>query len=87
MIPFLGLGANTAMLDSCDMGRLLVKAKQDGRDFSSVVPAYKDIMVPRGRDAVLRSRESGVGDENAAKNWLNMFPNPNNPNSLAVPHA
>ena len=62
MIPLRGAGLNTALLDACDLGKLLGRARDQGDDPSSVVKAYLAAMLPRGREAVLASRAAGNAD-------------------------
>ena len=77
MIPFRGAGANTAMLDACDLGKLLVSAWRDKEDSASVLHSYHEVMVPRGRAAVLSSRAAGEeGGEDPAKMWRKNFERP-----------
>lgn len=58
-VPFRGMGANTALLDACDLGRSLIAAHAQGEDLSSAISAYEKTMVSRGRRAVLASRAAG----------------------------
>jgi 2-polyprenyl-6-methoxyphenol hydroxylase-like FAD-dependent oxidoreductase len=62
MVPLRGAGANTAILDACDLGRLLIEAQAESRPLQSVVAAYVTKMIPRGREAVLSSRAAGDAD-------------------------
>lgn len=63
MIPLKGIGANTAILDACDLGSLIgeeVRLKgMNGADLASVLHEYHALMSPRGREAVLSSRAAG----------------------------
>lgn len=69
MIPLRGAGANTAFLDACDLGGLLVEAQAESRELASVVAPYVAKMIPRGREAVLTSRAAGsVQGDDAAVN-------------------
>ena len=65
MVPFRGVGANTAILDACDLSELIAQAiEEDGGSQSGIATAlekYHAQMSPRGRDAVLSSRS--VGEE------------------------
>ena len=72
MIPFRGEGANTAMLDACDMARLILKAHEDNEDVSSILPLYHRVMIPRGKENVLTSRAAGEGEANADF-WAKKF--------------
>lgn len=80
MIPFRGAGANTAIMDACDLARLLIKSHQDNQDPASVLDAYHSVMLPRGQSNVLSSREAGVEpedpNENIAKIWASKFSRP-----------
>jgi 2-polyprenyl-6-methoxyphenol hydroxylase-like FAD-dependent oxidoreductase len=62
MVPLRGAGANTAILDACDLGKLLIEAQKESRPFESVVAPYTAKMIPRGREAVLSSRAAGNAD-------------------------
>ena len=73
---FRGAGANTAILDACDLAKLLIASWEEKRDFSAVVKPYKQVMIPRGKENVLSSRAAGdVGGEdgNPAAAWMKMF--------------
>ncbi|MCJ1383825.1 hypothetical protein MMC17_006939 [Xylographa soralifera] len=72
MIPFRGAGANTAILDACDLARLLVKSWKEKRDPSGVLHSYHDLMIPRGKENVLSSRAAGEGEEDVATVWAKM---------------
>ncbi|RHZ50373.1 FAD-dependent oxidoreductase [Aspergillus thermomutatus] len=56
MIPFHLAGANTAIKDACDLARQLSHPKQD---FPEAIQCYEKVMIPRGREKVLRSRLAG----------------------------
>lgn len=73
MIPFRGAGANTAILDACDLGELLTGAFKEDRDLSSVVTEYNRRMVPRGQYNVRSSRAAGQGEGNPAEKWAKIF--------------
>jgi 2-polyprenyl-6-methoxyphenol hydroxylase-like FAD-dependent oxidoreductase len=62
MVPLRGAGANTAIMDACDLGRLLIEAQTESRSFQSVIAPYVAKMIPRGREAVLSSRAAGDAD-------------------------
>lgn len=53
------MGANTAILDSCDLLHLVVDGIDKGWTVSEVLRAYEEIIVPRGRKQVVESREVG----------------------------
>lgn len=53
------MGANTAILDSCDLGKALIDGIKAKADLERVLRCYEDIMVPRGREKVLDSRATG----------------------------
>ncbi|PVH94782.1 FAD/NAD(P)-binding domain-containing protein [Periconia macrospinosa] len=76
MVPIRGAGANTAILDACDLGDLIVRAHQAGTDFASVVGKYLEIMVPRGREMVLSSRAAGEQKEDTIEEWVARFQRP-----------
>lgn len=76
MIPFRGAGVNTAILDACDMGTLLLQAHKEGHDFSSVVDTYLQRMIPRGRENVLSSRAAGEDMGHPAQEWAVKFRRP-----------
>lgn len=59
MIPFRGQGANTAIRDACDLGRLLIKAGGVPQAPEDLLQEYASIILPRGREMVLSSRASG----------------------------
>lgn len=61
-VPFRGMGANTAIIDACDLGRRLGKAAQEGSDLNETLKKYEEVMIPRGRDKVLQSRATGDSD-------------------------
>ncbi|ORX97385.1 hypothetical protein BCR34DRAFT_449766, partial [Clohesyomyces aquaticus] len=56
MIPLRGAGANTAILDACDLGKLLITARAESHALMNVVAPYVAKMIPRGIEAVLASR-------------------------------
>lgn len=69
MIPLRGAGANTAFLDACDLGELLIEAQAGSAELAEVVAPYVAKMIPRGREAVLTSRAAGgVQGDDAAVN-------------------
>lgn len=73
MVPIRGGGANTAILDACDLGDLIVRAHQARKDLASVVERYLEIMVPRGREMVLSSRAAGEQKEQMVEEWVARF--------------
>ncbi|PVI00804.1 FAD/NAD(P)-binding domain-containing protein [Periconia macrospinosa] len=75
MIPLRGAGANTAILDACTIGKLLIKAKADSRDFKTVIAPYTAIMIPRGRKAVLSSRAAGNAEYDDPVGYWNYIQN------------
>ena len=54
------MGANTALQDSCDLGRSLIEVAKSGRGVEEALRAYERTMIPRGRTHVLESRASDV---------------------------
>ncbi|KAK6384963.1 hypothetical protein LTS17_002526 [Exophiala oligosperma] len=61
MMPFQGAGANTALLDVCDLASLLINAGNLGNELEvvSLVQAYSCIICPRGKQKVVGSHASG----------------------------
>jgi 2-polyprenyl-6-methoxyphenol hydroxylase-like FAD-dependent oxidoreductase len=59
MIPFKAAGANTAILDACDLCRILRKLHEQGADLIDATRPYLAKMIPRDREAVLSSRAAG----------------------------
>lgn len=62
MMPFQGAGANTALLDACDLASLLMASlnkikSQDG--VVSLLQEYSSIVCPRGKENVKKSHASG----------------------------
>ena len=53
------MGANTAILDACDLGMALTAGMRDGRDLQWIMKTYEEKMIPRGRTKVLESRATG----------------------------
>ena len=60
MIPFCIAGANTAVQDACDLGRLIARGVEEGHELEWVLHEYEKTMIPRGKKNVLASR--AVGD-------------------------
>ena len=52
-MPFRGMGANTAIVDACDLGELIIDVAGSGKDIASMISEYQTVMVPRGRERVL----------------------------------
>lgn len=73
MIPLRGAGANTALLDACDLGKLLTKARAESRDLGGVIAPYVAKMVPRGSEAVLSSRAAGSAEADDPAVYLQSF--------------
>ena len=67
MIPFKGAGANTAIADSCDLGKLIIETvgrdDQNWTKLDKMLDQYNKIMAPRGRETVLASRAAGQDDQ------------------------
>lgn len=60
MIPFCIAGANSAIQDACDLGRILGrKSREHGSDLRLAIREYEKLMLPRGRKNVLQSRAVG----------------------------
>lgn len=60
MIPFCIAGANSALQDACDLGRILGRQKAGHKlDFRLAIREYEKLMLPRGRKNVLQSRAVG----------------------------
>lgn len=60
MIPFCIAGANSAIQDACDLGRILGQRHlEHKRDFKQAIREYERVMLPRGRKNVLQSRAVG----------------------------
>jgi 2-polyprenyl-6-methoxyphenol hydroxylase-like FAD-dependent oxidoreductase len=57
------MGANTAILDACDLGEGLIKGIKAGEDLQWVIQQYEQIMIPRGRSNVLSSRDVAESDD------------------------
>lgn len=66
MMPFQGAGANTALIDACDLASLLINAADLGDELEvvSLLKAYSCLTCPRGKQNVMSSRASG---ENMSK--------------------
>lgn len=62
MMPFQGAGANTALLDACDLASLLMANpdKIETKDgVVSLLQEYSNIVCPRGKENVTKSHASG----------------------------
>jgi 2-polyprenyl-6-methoxyphenol hydroxylase-like FAD-dependent oxidoreductase len=57
------MGANTAIIDACELGRAVVEAVGAGQDLVEALGKYAEIMVPRGRTQVLESRATGESED------------------------
>jgi len=57
------MGANTAILDVCDLAEGIIRGIQGREDLSWVLRAYEGMMIPRGRLKVLESRATGDSDD------------------------
>ena len=73
MIPLCGAGANTAILDACDLGKLLIEARAEASDSTSVVAPFAAKMIPHGREAVLASRAAGNADGDDPAAYFRKF--------------
>lgn len=58
-IPFRGMGANTAIIDSCELGQAIINGVKEKVDLEWMLKCYEEVMVPRGRAKVLASRATG----------------------------
>ncbi len=57
------MGANTALLDACNLGEGLTKGIQAEEDLQWVLQTYEEKMIPRGRQKVLESRATADSDD------------------------
>lgn len=73
MIPLRGAGANTAILDACDLGKLPGDAQSESREFWKVIAHYVGKMLIRGREAVLASKAAGNADGDDPAAYLKKF--------------
>ena len=62
-VPFRGMGANTALLDACDLGRAIIRGVQSREEVKAILKRYEKIMIPRGRGHVLDSRATAEGSD------------------------
>lgn len=60
------MGANTALLDACDLAEAIIEGVSNQRSVGTVLSAYEKIMIPRGRDHVTMSHEVGEGSDAVA---------------------
>lgn len=51
------MGANTALIATCDLARAIIRGVKGGEDIETVLRPYEREMIPRGREHVLLSRE------------------------------
>lgn len=67
MIPYKGAGANTALQDSGDLGRLITKdlrkSNWDSNTVANALKQYHDILLPRGRKMVSDSHSAGQASD------------------------
>lgn len=56
------MGANTALLDVCDLAKTIISGTQDWSNIDSLLRDYEKTMIPRGRTKVLESREIAESD-------------------------
>ncbi|KAK6371579.1 uncharacterized protein PV06_01388 [Exophiala oligosperma] len=90
MVPFRGQGANTAIRDACDLGRLLIKAGGVPQAPEDLLQEYASNILPRGREMVLSSRASGQqlqGVLAATKGRVDTFVGAGSPPSGVIPLA
>lgn len=73
MIPLRGAGANTAILDACDLAKLLIEARAGAQEPMTVIMPYVAKMIPRGKEAVLASRAAGNADNDDPAAYLKKF--------------
>ena len=57
------MGANTALIDACDLGEGLINGIKVGEDLQWVLQQYEETMIPRGRRNVLDSRDTANSDD------------------------
>lgn len=57
------MGANTAIMDVCDLARGIIEGIRIGQELNWVLKAYESKMIPRGRMKVLESRATGESDD------------------------
>ncbi|OQU99447.1 FAD binding domain-containing protein [Cladophialophora immunda] len=61
MLPFRGMGANTALMDACDLAKAIIEGVRNSSSVDSVLQAYERVMIPRGREHALASHAVGEG--------------------------
>ena len=57
------MGANTALLDVCDLAKAIISGAKDWSQIDVLLRDYEKRMVPRGRTKVLESREIAESEE------------------------
>lgn len=57
------MGANTALLDVCDLAEAIVAGAEDWSNIDVRLREYEKKMIPRGRTKVLESRGIAESDE------------------------
>ena len=62
-VPFRGMGANTALLDACDLAKAILGGLKEESYIEHVLRSYEADMIPRGRQKVLESREIAESQE------------------------
>lgn len=55
------MGANTALLDTCDLAEAIIEGVRNQQSVDAVLSTYEKIMIPRGRDHVTMSHNVGEG--------------------------
>lgn len=78
MVPFKGAGANTSLLDSCDLARILIKNKDhlasaSAQDWAEMLKAYETIAIPRGREVGLSSHAAGEDKEELRRYMVERY--------------
>ncbi len=64
MVPFRGMGANTSLLDACELATAIIDGVKHSKTADEVLRPYEERMIPRGRTKVLESREVAESDSN-----------------------
>ena len=59
------MGANTALLDACDLARGIVQGIKDRAEIDDVLRTYEATMIPRGRAKVLDARQTAESTESS----------------------
>jgi hypothetical protein len=57
------MGANTAILDVCDLAEGIIHGVENKGDLSWILKSYEGKMIPRGIAKVLESRATGESDD------------------------